>query len=136
MENIEHSDEIAAIEGLTREYIAAIERKDIARLIDLNSDDVVYLPPGQAPIVGKTAVRQMFEMFFAQFSSIEQSAATSEIKVFGDRALAWGPEAMKLTTHSGQVIELTGHGMTLMARQEDGSWKFVRGINNLTLVRP
>ena len=127
--------DIAAIKQLTQEHISAMASRDVAKLLQLNSDDVVYLPPGHAPIVGKAAVKEMFEMFFAQFSTIQQSASPSEIEVWGDRAIAWGPEALKLTTESGQVIEMKGHGMSLMQRQPDGSWKFVRGINNLMPVR-
>src|SRR5215831_4986539 len=128
--------DFAGVRQLTQEHVNAMASRDVTKLLELNSDSVVYLPPRRDPIVGKAAVKQMFEMFFAQFSSIEQSATPSEIAVYGDHAIAWGPEALKLTTHSGQVIEMKGHGMTLMERHPDGSWKFTRGINNLMPIKP
>src|SRR5262245_59397534 len=127
--------DIAAIKNLTEAHLSAMARKDLAGLMELNTDDVVYLPPTSAPIVGKNAVKQMFETVFAQFSSIEQQAETSEIRVWGNIAIAWGAEAMKLMTPTGKVFTMRGYGMTVIERQPDGTWKFARGINNLAVIQ-
>jgi len=121
-----------AIQKLTEAWLAAVRRKDIPALMNLITEDVVFLPPGVPPVRGKAAVEAMFAGFFPQFSSIEQTAATEEVIVAGDWAFAWGSETFTLVPPTGIVpILLQGKGMSVLRRQSDGSWKFARGINNL-----
>ena len=50
-----------AIHQLTEDWLAATKAKDINRLIDMVTDDVVFLPAGLPPIRGKEAVRGMYQ---------------------------------------------------------------------------
>ena len=74
----------------------------------------------------------MYRSFFAQFS-VGQTFAPEEIQVGGDWAFGWGNDTLTLTPVAGGLpIQLRGRGLSIMRRQPDGSWKFARGMNNMT----
>lgn len=129
-------DDKQAIRKLTEDWLAAIRTKDIARLTNMVTEDAVFLPPGLPPIRGKRAVEAMYNSFFPQFTSIEQTVAIEEVTVAGDWAFAWGTERLELVPKAAGAspIQMEGKGMSILRRQPDGSWKFARGINN-TLPR-
>ncbi|SPE31519.1 putative ketosteroid isomerase homolog protein [Candidatus Sulfopaludibacter sp. SbA3] len=110
--------------------------KDVARLAGMVTDDVVFLPARFPPIRGKQAVEATFTGFFAQFSSVEQTATVEEVQVAGEWAFLWGSETMVLVPNAGgPSIQMQGKGMSILRRQTDGSWKFARGINNSASVK-
>lgn len=120
-----------AIERLNAEWIAAVNAKDVSRLTDMVTDDVVFLPPGFPPIRGRRAVEAMYRSFFPQFSHVEQTATIEEVEILDDWAIVWGTESLMLVpARGGPALTLQGRGMTVLRRQNDGSWKFARGINN------
>jgi len=124
-------DDLQSIQRLTEDWTAAVRAKDILRLTDMVTEDAVFLPPGFPPIRGKQAVEAMYNSFFPQFSSVEQTATLEEVEVAGDLAYAWGTESFVLVPMTGgSPIEMQGKGMSILRRQPDGSWKFARGINN------
>jgi uncharacterized protein (TIGR02246 family) len=120
-----------AIRELTEAWLAAVRAKDVDRLKEMVTDDVVFLPPGFPPIRGKQAVEAMYRSFFPQFSTVEQTVSTEEVQVAGDWAYVWGNEILVLAPKGGGPnIQMQGKGMSILRRQPDGSWKFARGINN------
>ena len=124
-------DERRAIEQLNADWIAAMNAKDIRQLTDMVTEDVVFLPPGLPPIRGRRAVEAMYASFFSQFRTIEQASTIEELDVVGDWAFMWGTESLTLgPVGGGPAIRLEGKGMTILKRQDDGAWKFARGINN------
>lgn len=125
-------DDNQAIRKLTEDWLAAVRTKDIARLKNMVTEDVIFLPPGLPPIRGKQAVEAMYNSFFPQFTSIEQTVSIEEVMVAGDWAFAWGTERLVLVpkTAGASPIQMEGKGMSIMRRQPDGSWRFARGINN------
>jgi len=130
------ADDEQAIRKLTDDWLAAVRAKDIPRLVGMVTDDAVFLPPGLPPIRGRQAVETMYQSFFPQFSSVEQTVSMEEVQVAGDWAFAWGTEQFTLVPRAGGApIEMQGKGMSILKRQPDGSWKFARGINN-TLPKP
>jgi uncharacterized protein (TIGR02246 family) len=120
-----------AIEALMQRWLAAVQRKDIASLLDMITDDAVFLPPGLPPVRGKREVEALYGRFFPQFSRVEQTASMEELIVAGDWAFSWGFESFVLQAQAGgPEIRMQGKGMSVLQRQPDGSWKYARGINN------
>ena len=123
-----------AIRKFTEEWLAAVSAQDSARLAAMVTEDVVFLPPGYAPIKGRGAVEAMYRSFFPQFSSVRQSVSIEEVGVSGQWAFVWGTETTVLTPKGGgPAIEMLGKGMSILRRQPDGTWKFARAINNAAL---
>jgi uncharacterized protein (TIGR02246 family) len=120
------------IETLNKDWLAAEANKDIAKLLTLVTDDVVFLPINWPAVAGKQAVEAMYRVFFDRFSVIEHTTSISEIRITDDWAFVLGSEKLILTPKAGGAsVELNGHGMSILQRDAHGAWRFARGINNL-----
>ncbi len=125
-------DDEQAIRKLAADWKVAIKNKDVPRLLTFITDDAVFLTSNTPPLKGKKAVESLFRDIFARFNA-EQETTNEEIEVDGDRAFTWGTDALTLTpVAGGKLIKLKGYGMTILQRQSDGSWRIMRGINNMT----
>jgi uncharacterized protein (TIGR02246 family)/steroid delta-isomerase-like uncharacterized protein len=126
-----HGD-VHAIRTLAEHWQAAIRAKDLTLLLTFITDDAVFLAPKSPPIRGKQEVESLYRVVFATYS-IEQEFSYQEIRVIGDYAVAWGIDSVTLTpTDGGDPVKGRGHGMSILRRQSDGSWRFARGINNIS----
>lgn len=130
-ENDETKD-TTAIRQMFREWKDAVTAKDIPRLLSFITEDAVFMPPGQPLIRGKKQVEALYQMSFSKFN-MEQEFQIEEIQIAGDWAFLWGIDSAKLTpTDGGPAVDAKGMGISILRRQPDGSWKFSRGINNMT----
>jgi uncharacterized protein (TIGR02246 family) len=125
-------DDEQAIRTLAEDWKVAIKNKDIPWLLTFITDDAVFLTSNTPPLKGKKAVESLYRNIFARFN-VEQKSTTEEIEVAGDRAFTWGTDALTLTpVAGGNPIKLKGYGMTILQRRPDGSWRIMRGMNNMT----
>ena len=125
-------DDEQAIRKLAADWKVAIKNKDVPRLLNFITDDAVFLTSNTPPLKGKKAVELLYRDIFARFN-VEQETTTEEVEVDGDRAFTWGTDALTLIpVAGGNLIKLKGYGMTILQRQPDGSWRIMRGINNMT----
>jgi uncharacterized protein (TIGR02246 family) len=126
-----------AILMLLDKWRLATRAKDIHAILELVTDDVVFLPSSVPPIKGKEAVGEMYRAFFPRYREIKHEAAIEEVRVAGDWAFLWGTDELRLTPESGETeIHMKGKGLSILKRQSDGSWRFWRGINNMTQKPP
>lgn len=129
---MDEQGDLDAIKRLDEEWGVAVRAKDIDRILDLITEDVVFMPANSPSVSGKAAVREIYQDFLAKFS-VEQTFHPQEIPVAGDWAFSWGNDMLILTPVSGgPPIQVEGGGMSIMRREPDGSWKFARGINNFS----
>ncbi len=123
-----------AIRKLVADWKVAIKNKDVPGLLTFITDDAVFLTSNTPPLKGKKALESLYRDIFARFN-VEQETTTEEIEVDGDRAFTWGTDALTLIPLAGgNLIKLKGYGMTILQRRPDGSWRIMRGINNMTPV--
>ncbi len=120
-----------AILALLERWRLATEAKDADVLLELCADDVVLLPSSGAPVRGKDAVARMYQLLFAHYHEVNQNVAVEELQVGGDWAFLWGTHDLRLTPHSGAPLHMRGHGFSVLKRQ-GGTWRFWRGINNMS----
>jgi uncharacterized protein (TIGR02246 family) len=114
-------------------WIAAVNAGDLARLLTLMADDVVFLNPGQAPF-GR-------EGFSANFSAAHQrvrircSSELEEVVVSGEVAYTRSRDALSVTPRAGEeATQLAGHRITVYRRQPDGRWLLARDAHTLARV--
>lgn len=113
-------------------WIGAVNAGDLARLLTLMADDVVFLNPGQAPS-GRDG-------FSANFSAAHQrvrihcSSELEEVVVSGDVAYAWSRDALSVTRAGGEATQLAGHRLTVYRKQPDGRWLLARDAHTLSPV--
>lgn len=121
-----------AILTLVDRWRLATEANDVDAILEMVTDDVVFLPSSMPPVTGKKAVEEMYRAFLPQYRGIDQVGTIEEVQIAGDWAFLWGTDELRLTPHSGAEIHMKGKGLSILKRQADGSWKFWRGINNMT----
>jgi ketosteroid isomerase-like protein len=72
----------------------------------------------------------MFEAFFAGFTN-EQSFETLERIVVDGWAFVRGIELNRVTPRGGETVEILQRAFMVLRREEDGRWRFARGMTNL-----
>jgi uncharacterized protein (TIGR02246 family) len=112
-------------------WIEAVNAGDLARLLPLMADDVVFLNPGQAPF-GR-------EGFSIAFSAAHRQAVVrciselEEIVVVGEVAYTRSRDALSVTPRGGgEATQLAGHRITIYRRQPDGRWLLARDAHTLS----
>jgi uncharacterized protein (TIGR02246 family) len=123
------SDE-QAIRALVDTWMSATIAGDLATVLDLMADDVVFLVPGQNPI-GKAefaaASARMTEM------QIRGTSEIRELEIAGDCAYLRNYIEMTVTAPGGAPVRRVGHTLTILRKGADGTWRLSRDANLLTL---
>jgi uncharacterized protein (TIGR02246 family) len=129
-----------AIDDLQNRDILANIALDTDKIMALRTDDVVYLVPGRAPLVGQQAVRDYLEEIRKQLADWDMEAYEEnwqEVRVLGEYAYQWGAINIR-AKKTGETREsaATRNVMRVLQRQPDGSWKIARVIWNIQSVPP
>ncbi len=126
MGNADKKGAEAIIRTLHEESNVALSRGDVDSVMSVYADDVISMPPNQALLVGKAAIRSMWEGILSDYS-IEASVSVQEVEVTGPWAFERGTYQMTLTPKGGGPgIEDDGKYLDIVRRQPDGSWKYFR----------
>jgi len=118
---------------LQRRDIDASIALDVDKLLELRSDDVVYLPPQHAPVIGKEALRKYLTGVQEQFANTDivgYDQTWQEVQVVGDFAYQWGLTQTRIKPAVGNETTHTSNTLRILKRQPDGIWKITRVIWN------
>jgi uncharacterized protein (TIGR02246 family) len=114
-------------------WIDAVNAGDLARLLTLVAEDVVFLTPGQAPVD-----REGFSSNFIASHQQMRICCTSELEevvVVGEVAYTRSRDALSVTPRpAGPTAHLAGHRMTVYRKQRDGRWLLSRDTHTLSAV--
>ena len=126
------SDE-PAIHVVHTTWIDAVNTGDVARLLTLMVDDVVFLNPGQAP-VGQDGFLVGFSAAHRQ-SRINCISVLEEVVIVGEVAYTLSRDSLSVTPRAGGIAtELAGHRITIYRKQANGRWLLARDANTLSPV--
>jgi uncharacterized protein (TIGR02246 family) len=120
------TDDERAIRELVDTWMAASKAGDIATVLELMTDDVLFLTPGREPF-GK-------EQFRAQSESLKDvemdgRADVREIEVIGERAWIRNHIDLTVTPAQGDPAHRSGHTLTILKKGVDGRWRLFRDAN-------
>jgi uncharacterized protein (TIGR02246 family) len=125
-----HADE-QAIRDLVASWLRATMAGDLPRLLNLMSEDVVFLAPGQAPLRGKEAFATAFRSAL-QHVRITATSEIQEIRVSGEMAYLWNHFAVTATPLDGSPPKRRmGHTLTILCKTRHGTWILARDANML-----
>jgi uncharacterized protein (TIGR02246 family) len=117
-----------AIRTLIANWIAASRSGDIARVLSLMAEDVIFLVPGQPPF-GKQkfaeASRGMRDL------RIDGKSDVQEVVVSGEWAWCRTQLQISVTAPDGKVVRRSGATLSILRKQADGSWLLARDANLL-----
>lgn len=128
-------NDIEAIKQLAEDWHAGWENSDTEVLLALYADDPILMPQGQPAVVGKEAIRSLYQSFFNEFT-IKGEGKVKEIEVSGDLGYFWSYYTLTATPKTGgEKITDEGKSVFIVRHQVDGSWKIARLIDNSNLTQ-
>ena len=131
--------DLAAIEKLHQQDIAATLSRDPVALTDLWTDDAIRLAPGQQAEVGKQAIRESNERWAAR-PGLKVLTFVPEIKdltIWDGWAVEWGYfTASYVESPAGEPKQIRGARLRVLKKLPDGSWKCFRGMGPQLLSLP
>jgi uncharacterized protein (TIGR02246 family) len=129
-----------AIAELQRRDIEANMALDIEKLLALRTEDIVYLVPGRAPLVGQDAIRNYLGEIRSQLANWDMLAYEEdwrEVQVVGDFAFQWGTVNIRARQEGERrESEAVRNVMQVLRRQPDGGWKIARAVWNIQAPQP
>jgi uncharacterized protein (TIGR02246 family) len=104
---------------------------NVDTVLNLMSEDVVFLVAGREPMAGRSAFGDALRDILATHK-IESSGEVQEVKVSGDMAYAWSFLNVQITPlENGDTTKRSGNVLSIFNRQQDGSWQITRDANLL-----
>lgn len=124
------NDDERAIRALVDTWLEATEAGDTQTVLDLMTDDVVFLVPNEEPF-GKEAFEASSEEM--KGIQIEGSSDIQEVQVMGDWAFLRNFLEVTMTPpDDGESVQRSGHTLTIFRKESDGQWRLARDANLVT----
>ena len=115
-----------AIRELVDTWLKASQAGDLAKVLTLMSDDVVFIVPGREPFGKEAFAAASQQMKGVQF---EGKSEIQELKILGDWAWIRNYLTVMIRPPGGAAITRTGHTLTILQKKPDGSWIVARDAN-------
>jgi uncharacterized protein (TIGR02246 family) len=127
--------DLAAIEKLRQQDIAATVARDPVALTDFWTDDAIRLGVGAPPEIGKTTIRTSNERQTAN-KSFKALSYVPETKDFtfldGGWAVEWrNYTASYIDSPGGEAKQVRGTVLMVLKKLPDGSWKVFRAMGSM-----
>jgi uncharacterized protein (TIGR02246 family) len=125
----EPTEDERAIRELVETWMEATRSGDVSTVLDLMTDDVVFVVPDREPF-GKEA----FEAMSAEMEGVEMDGTydVEELEVLGDRAYLRNYIEMTMTPPDGEPVHQSGRTLTILRKGTDGRWRLARDANLVT----
>lgn len=113
----------AELRAMVDRHMRAILDHDVEAFLATCDEDIVFFPPGEAPLRGKAVCREFLEAF-----PTPTSFAAEVTDARGDGDLAFTSGRVNGAFEDG--AETTLNFVGVHRRQPDGSWRMIRDIWN------
>lgn len=122
------------IRDLIATWMSATRAGDLATVLSLMTEDVVFLVPG-APPFGKQkfAATMTPPAPTIPMPRFDGRSEIQEIRVIGDWAFMWTRLTVEVTTPDGKTMKRAGHTLSVLQKVA-GRWLLARDANMLTPV--
>lgn len=124
------TDDERKIRELVEGWIAASKAGDLPALMDMMTDDIIFMTPGRPPF-GKAEFLADSERM--KGAAVDGRAEVREIEVFGPCAYIRNHIQVELTLHGQTPRRMSGYTMSVLRKEADGRWRIARDAN---LVMP
>jgi uncharacterized protein (TIGR02246 family) len=125
-----HADE-QAIRDLIGNWLRATIAGDLPRLLNMMSEDAVFLAPGQPPLQGKEAFAAAFRSALGHVR-INATSEIKEIRVDEEMAYCWNYFVVTATPLDGSPPNRRkGYTLTILRKTRLGAWVLTRDANML-----
>ena len=123
------------IRQLISTWMSATKAGDIETVLQLMSEDVVFLLPGRPPMIGRAAFAAASQGQAGQARpQINGQSEIQEIQISGDWAYMWTKLQVVVTPPGGaEPMVRAGHTLSVL-KKENGRWVLARDANLLAPV--
>ena len=125
------TDDERAIRALVARWLEASRAGDVAGVLDLMTDDAVFMVPGREPF-GKEAFAASAQAM--RSVHMEGTSDIREIEVLGDWAYLRNYLSLTVTPAGGAAMRRAGWTLTIVRRMPDGRWLLARDANLMSAV--
>ena len=123
------TDDERAIRDLVATWLAASRADDLATVLNLMAEDVIFMVPGREPF-GKEAFASNSDAL--KNFHMEATGDIQEIKVLSDWAYLRNHLRVTMTPLSGgKPTRRAGYTLSILRKQSDGKWVLARDANLL-----
>lgn len=124
------NQDIEAIRQLAADWRSGWLAGDADLLLSLYTDEPVLMPQDQPVVVGKDAIRPLYEAVLKEFD-FKSEASVKEVVVSGDVGYFWSAYTLTATPKAGgEPINVTGKSIYIVKRGSGGAWKIARLMDN------
>lgn len=120
------SEDERAIREVVETWMDATRRGDLATVLDLMTDDVLFMTSGREPF-GKDAFKASSE--YMRDVKIDGRSDIQEMRLLGDWAWIRNHIEMTMTRPGGEHVRRAGYTLTILRKGEDGRWRLFRDAN-------
>jgi len=113
----------AAVSRAWADHIAAAEKKDVAAVVAMYADDVVYIIDGGEEVRGRAAIEKMEATALASCDVLAAIHTIEALTLAGDAAYELGTVAGSIKKPDQPPEHMTFHFMAMWQRQRDGTWR-------------
>lgn len=122
------------IRDLVATWMDATRRGDMDTVLELMTDDAVFLTPGRPPMTKTDFAKAAEAQAGAKAPKFDGRSEILELQLMGDWAFMRSRLSVTATPPDGSPPTLReGHVLTVL-RKEGGRWKLARDANLLTVV--
>jgi uncharacterized protein (TIGR02246 family) len=125
------TDDERAIRTVVDTWFAATRAGDLAAVLELMTDDVVFMQPGHAPF-GKAEFAAAFQGMANVV--LDGTSEIAELRVLDEWAYLRNHIDLTVTPSGGEAIRRSGYTLTILRKERDGRWRLARDANLLTKV--
>jgi len=115
-----------AIRDLVDTWMAASKAGDLATVLDLMTDDVIFMVPGRAPF-GKETFKATAESMSGM--AMDGGADVREVEVIDNWAWVRNHIEMAVTPPGGEPVRRAGYTLSILRKAADGRWRLFRDAN-------
>jgi ketosteroid isomerase-like protein len=112
-------------------WLSAVQAGDIDSALSFWAEDARVVAPGEAPYVGRDAIRQMLlDGLATPGFSVTWETTDIVVAPSGEFAYSFGTSAFTVPSPDGALATLEGQGVVVWRRGDDGRWRCVVDIWN------
>lgn len=123
----------AGVDSAANRLQTALRTNGSDSLMVLMADDVVLIPPNEAVLKGKEAVRAWYDQFLTQLRTTDLTITDREVLIGGEWATELAAFSWTLApVGGGPAVTDRGSYVQVWHREPDGRWLFARELWNST----
>lgn len=107
-------------------WMEATRLGDVAAVLELMTDDVMFTTPGREPF-GKEEFRAALESM--RDTKIDGRSEIQELRVLGDWAWIRNHLEISMIPPGGEPVRRSGYTLTILRKGDDDKWRLFRDAN-------